>query len=166
MYISQVFESLKPEDRTDQYLKFLDRYKDLSANRKMKSAMTDIAFAIAKKVWTDLPSESDRRGSCYFCIGGVNAINPFSAKAIKNEIIVYVDKVPLDTNQIPAEEGTFFNMEGLKLEGFDLLQYDEIYMDFNGSMAFFEKLWVERLSDVAVQHKVCMFGAKIRLFSM
>jgi hypothetical protein len=149
-----VFESVKPEDSTDRYKQFLDRYKDLAANEKMKSAMTDIAFAITKRVWSDLPQESGSRGNCFFCIGGVNAINPFSAAAVKNEIIVYVDNVPLDSHHIPTKEGAFFDIEGQALLDFDILQYDDIYMDFNGSMAFFGKEWRKRLRDASVQHKV------------
>jgi hypothetical protein len=154
--LSQVFESLKPEDRTDRYKEFLDRYKDSAANEKMKSAMTDIAFAIAQKVWTDLPPESGGRGNCFFCIGGVNAVNPFSATAVKNEIIVYVDKIPPNAKHIPTKEGTFLDNEGQTLQNFDLLQYDEIYMDFNGSMAFFGEDWRRKLGDAVVQRKVCL----------
>jgi hypothetical protein len=119
----------------------------------MKGAMTDIAFAIAQKVWTDLPAEG--RGNCYFCIGGVNAINPFAAAAVKNEIMVYVDNIPLTTPKLSTNEGTFFDLKGSGLPNFDLLQYDEIYMDFNGSMAFFGMEWKTRLVDAAALSKVC-----------
>jgi hypothetical protein len=120
----------------------------------MKGAMTDIAFALAKEVWTDLPPESGGRGNLFFCIGGVNAINPFSATAVKNEIIVYVDHIHRDTHKIAPDEGAFFDFEGKQLQGFDMLLYDEIYMDFNGSMAFMDDKWKERLRDALVQHKV------------
>ena len=134
------------------YTEFLQRYGQQSANETMKRAMTDIAFAITKKVWVDLPTEN--RGNCYFCIGGINAINPFSAKAVKNEILVYHNVIPKESKRIDPVEGTFYNMNGDQQPELDLQQYDEIYMDFNGSMAFFEDKWRARLSHPAVAQKV------------
>ncbi len=125
--------------------------------------MTDIAFAITQKVWTELPLDSGGRGDCFFCIGGLNAINPFSATAVKNEIIVYADSVPLDAQHILPEEGAFFDIKGSKILDFDFSQYGEIYMDFNGSMAFFGEEWMERLRDAAVKKKVCCNHCRKRL---
>ena len=136
------------------YQEFLDRYKDLTANHKMRSAMTDIAFEMTKRVWQDLPADS--RGNCFFCIGGVNAINPFSATAVKNEIVVYVEEISKDAKKIDATEGSFYDMSGSRLSQFDLEKYDEIYMDFNGSMAFFNDTWLSQLSSPAVASKVVM----------
>jgi hypothetical protein len=119
----------------------------------MKSAMTDIAFEMTKRVWQDLPTEC--RGNCFFCIGGVNAINPFSATAVKNEIVVYVgEAIPDDAKLIAPMEGAFYDMSGKSIGQLDLEGYDEIYMDFNGSMAFFNDDWKIRLSNLACIHKV------------
>jgi hypothetical protein len=153
----QVFNSVKEENRTLRYRAFLDRYKDLaSANDKMKSAMTDVAFEMTKRVWQDLPTE--RRGKCFFCIGGVNAINPFSATAVKNEIVVYVGAISEDTKRIDPKEGTFYDMSGKSIgssiEQFNLAGYDEIYMDFNGSMAFFNDDWRTQLGAAGIAQKV------------
>jgi hypothetical protein len=146
-----VLDALK--DATETYTRFLNRYKDLpSKNDAMKGAMTDIAFEMAKRVWQDLPV--DGKGSCFFCIGGVNAINPFAPQAVKNEIAVYVDVMPEDTTLVPAKEGEFYDMGGNAIPAIDLSLYDEIYMDFNGSMAFFNEEWKKRLSDLAVVGKV------------
>ena len=146
----QVFKSLK--DETDLYKKFLKRYGSKAPNDKMKAAMTDIAFEMTRKVWLDLPAES--RGRCFFCIGGVNAINPFSASAVKNEIAVYADIMPDGAARISPEEGSFYDFDGQKLDRpLNLSGYDEIYMDFNGSMAFFGNDWKKRLELVA--SKVC-----------
>ena len=114
--------------------------------------MTDIAFEMTKRVWQDLPAEC--RGNCYFCIGGVNAINPFSATAVKNEIVVYVDAIPKDAKQLEPKEGAFYDMGGKSMASFELASYDEIYMDFNGSMAFFNEEWQKRLRDTAIVPKV------------
>ena len=118
----------------------------------MKSAMTDIAFDLTKRVWRDLPVEG--RGRCFFCIGGVNAINPFSATAVKNEIFVYAEAVSKDAKRIRPDEGAFYDMSGNLMPAFDISVYDEVYMDFNGSMAFFNDDWRKRLSEVASVGKV------------
>ncbi len=146
----QVFKSQTKEIPT--YSEFLQRYEKLPPNEMMKGAMTDIGFALTQRVWEDLHTES--RGSCFFCIGGVNSINPFSAKAVKNEILVYHDTIPKDSKRIDPVEGLFYDMSGKQRPELDLLQYDEIYMDFNGSMAFFEDKWRARLSHPAVAQRV------------
>jgi hypothetical protein len=149
----QVFNSLKEEKR-QAYIEFLERYKGRSPNDKMKSAMTDLAFCMMREVWLDLPAEG--RGSCFFCIGGVNAINPFSAMAVKNEIVVYADAIKerLPPESVPAVEGAVYNMDGVLQPELDLAAYDEIYIDFNGSMAFFGEEWQQRLCDPATARKV------------
>ena len=114
--------------------------------------MTDIAFDLTKRVWRDLPVEG--RGRCFFCIGGVNAINPFSATAVKNEIVVYAEAVSKDAKRIRPDEGAFYDMSGNLMPAFDISVYDEVYMDFNGSMAFFNDDWRKRLSEVASVGKV------------
>ena len=149
----QVFKSLQDPANELKYNAFLDRYKALpSKNDVMKAAMTDIAFEMTQRVWQDLPVE--RRGSCFFCIGGVNAVNPFSPKAVKNEIVVYASAISDDAKRIPPEEGAFYDMSGQAVAPLDLSQYGEIYMDFNGSMAFFSEDWRQRLSDPSVVGKV------------
>jgi hypothetical protein len=121
----------------------------------MKSAMTDIAFAITQKVWVDLSAEN--RGELFFCIGGVNAINPFSAAKVKNEVAVYVDALDNTPERICPEEGAVYAMDGSRRKnGLDFSSYDEIFMDFNGSMAFFSDAWRQRLSDSAVASKVAL----------
>ena len=114
--------------------------------------MTDIAFDLTKRVWRDLPVEG--RGRCFFCIGGVNAINPFSATAVKNEVVVYAEAVSKDAKRIRPDEGAFYDMSGNLMPAFDISVYDEVYMDFNGSMAFFNDDWRKRLSEVASVGKV------------
>jgi hypothetical protein len=73
---------------------------------------------------------------------------------VKNEILVYHDAIPKDSKLIDPAEGTFYNMSGNQQPELDLLQYDEIYMDFNGSMAFFNDKWRARLSNPSVARKV------------
>ena len=154
----QVFESLPVNHKTEKYETFLSRYNDLASdNDKMKSALTDIAFSLAQQVWVDLPAES--RGDLFFCIGGVNDIIPFSATAVKNEIVVYMDAVGSDAKRIGPEgstpiEGAYYDSYGSSVAALDLSCYDKIYMDFNGSMAFFSDKWKQRLSEPNVAAKV------------
>ncbi len=157
-----MFNSLK--DKPHAYMEFLDRYKAQSPNDKMKSAMTDLAFCMARDVWVDLPAEG--RGSCFFCIGGVNAINPFSSTAVKNEIVVYIGTMQgrIQTEPIPAEEGAVYSMDGVRQPQLDLTAYDEIYIDFNGSMAFFGEEWQRRLCDPATARKVWLASNQGRHF--
>jgi hypothetical protein len=160
IFATQVFSSLKDTEQPAKYISFLDRYRLLpsandrllSANDRMKRAMTDVAFEMTKRVWQDL--DADVRGNCFFCIGGVNAVNPFSATAVKNEIVVYADAVSEDAQRIDPTEGAFYDMSGKALEQFDLEGYDEIYMDFNGSMAFFNAEWEARVANLASLRKV------------
>ena len=137
------------------YATFMKRYNGLEANKRMKGALTDIGFALTRRVWEDLAPAGDR-GSYSFCIGGVNAIIAFSAKYSKNEILYFLDHVPEDTPLLPPEEGVHYDRDGKRLPQPDLAQYDEIYMDFNGSMAFFNEEWRLRLSDAKVVEKVLL----------
>ena len=120
--------------------------------------MTDVAFEMTKRVWQDLPTE--RRGNCFFCIGGVNAINPFSATAVKNEIVVYAGAVSKEAKQIDPKEGAFYDMSGDSIRQLNLAAYDEIYMDFNGSMAFFNEDWRNQLSEPDVVKKASIVVSK------
>jgi hypothetical protein len=116
----------------------------------MKAAMTDMAFTITRKVWTDLPESANRvkRGSCYFQIGGVNAVNPFSATAIKNEIAVYSEITDKDMPRLDTVMGATYDMSA-KQCAMNLDDYAEIYLDFNGSMAFLNEEWAERMATAA-----------------
>ena len=126
------------------------RYDSLeSANKKMKAAMTDLAFIITARVWTDLPASAHGRGSCYFCIGGINSINPFSATAVKNEIAVYSsDFAGKEIPRIRSDANITYDMDANECN-VDLVDYSEIYLDFNGSMAFLDELWAEKLGEAA-----------------
>lgn len=151
----QVFKSL-PEPIPTTYGDFLGRYDSLeSANMKMKAAMTDLAFTITRRVWKDLPVSVDDRGSCFFCVGGINSINPFSATAVKNEIAVYSEQVV--DEELPRLNSTISGMTydmSAKECNVNLMDYTEIYLDFNGSMAFLNEEWIERLGLAAAANRV------------
>jgi hypothetical protein len=120
----------------------------------MKAALTDLAFAITRMVWTDLPIVEKKRGNCFFCIGGINAINPFSATAVKNEIAIYSAKIADgDLPRIDTTTGNTYGMDA-KMQSVNLMDYSEIYLDFNGSMAFLDEDWAERLGEAAAAGKL------------
>ena len=144
-------------EKTPVYCKFLERYDGRSDNELMKAALTDVGFELSRKIWEQLPSPKGR-GTCTFCIGGINSITPFSSKSAKNEILVYAQHVAEDAPKIDPQEMTLYDKHGKELSEQDLTHflsvYDEIYMDFNGSMAFFQKEWKECLSDPSIIRKV------------
>jgi hypothetical protein len=116
----------------------------------MKSALTDLAFGMSTKIWDEAGAH---KGRLFFCIGGINAINPFSETAIKNEVLVYHPQVDQRAPQLPTQQGLIYDQKGqfheLKFES-----YSDIYMDFNGSMAFWDDKWVYRLSESSVVSKI------------
>ena len=80
-----------------------------SPNEQMKDVLTDLGFEMARNVWNEL----NPKGNLYYCIGGVNAINPYSANVIKNEIKVYADTVS-PKFKLLSKEGTVYDMQGNK----------------------------------------------------
>ena len=132
-------------ERDPKYIKFMQRYSEPSANQNMKRALTDIAFEMAKKVWHEAgPSQ---KGHLFFCIGGVNSINPFAAKSIKNEVLVYAPKIDTSIPTLNVVTGVTYDHNARPVK-MDLKMYSNIYMDFNGSMAFWNSNWADLLTAV------------------
>ena len=152
----QVFDSL-PADCPDTYLGFMRNYESIvDANKRMKCAMTDLAFSITKNVWAEV-GRPEERGRLFFMIGGVNTVNPFSAQAIKNEVLVFADMAPKQYVALDSIEGAVYNELGLQCQDeIDLSSFRDIYLDFNGSMAHFsDDSWlVKALKTPDVQSKV------------
>jgi hypothetical protein len=74
----------------------LDSYRALTQKYKsgkpcMHTALTDMAFYMAKKVWDQ--NQNTHNQKFFFCIGGINSINPFNANILKNELLVYAENV-------------------------------------------------------------------------
>jgi hypothetical protein len=102
---------------------------------RVKAAMTDLAHFITTKIWCE--SVSGKSGKVFFSVGGINAINPFASASIKFEPLVYCDSVPAACVRLKScAEGDIFDGEGSPCT-LDLASYSDIYMDFNGSMAYF-----------------------------
>ena len=143
----------------DGYFRFLDKYRHgenseslANSGGMMKDAMTDLAFGMANEIWSETETAAGK-GNLFFCIGGINAVNPFSETAIKNEILVYHSLLNQPLRSIPTKQGLIYNHQGVCCE-LDFKSYGEIYMDFNGSLAFWDDSWVHRLSEACVVSKI------------
>ena len=126
------------------YSRFISRYRTPSGrddNGVMKQALTDLAFEMVTKIW----KEAKPRGHLFFYIGGINVINPFSETAIKDEVLIFSDLLSDEVASLPTEQGTVFNEAGESVE-FLPSEYKEIYMDFNGSLAFWDESWTNKMS--------------------
>jgi len=120
------------------------------AHRKL----TNFAYSMSKYVW----EEAKPRGKLLFEIGGTNSVNPFSAKAIKIESKVYGDAfknsktlidLSMETCKGKCAQGAVFTTSQTQTRDFSLNYYDEIYMDFCGSMAFLTDEWLGKLEAVS-----------------
>jgi hypothetical protein len=117
----------------------------------LKYVLTALAFSMAKKVWDAV--SNPLKGTLHFCIGGINEINPFSHRSLKNEAFVYASMV--DYNLVAGKLSGLNPREAMTSDtrvienGLDLLNNrTHIYIDFNGSMAFLDSFWEHRLCEV------------------
>ena len=141
------------------YADFMRRYesdeKRSDANWLVKTAMTDLAFQLVRRVWAEAAPSSKHLGRLYFCVGGVNSVNPFSRTAVKNELVVFADAADKDGPRLNCEEGEVYDEHAKKVI-FNFREYDHVYVDFNGSMAFLgEGSWLfPQLRDVIAAERL------------
>jgi len=162
-----------------------DIYGDIAdLSVRVKQILTDMAYSMVARTWTDV--NFPNKGKLYFCIGGVNSFNPFSMANLKNEIYVYSTLMAVyksksggvtnvETRMLrlsPCNEGVIFERSHYAMaiipEGCTqvessirdlVLQYEVVYIDFNGSMAFFNGEWERTLRDCRDTIKgVCVMG--------
>ena len=156
-YKYSAHEVLAKDFAPTSYSKLMTDYKErgpkeenmkTNVNMTMKAAMTDMAYEMTVRVWKEC---DEPRGRLFFCIGGVNTVNPFSSTAVTNELAVFSECVdPLPSRDIwpsaelwkdePWKDGdknVYDDDNGFVSINWD--QYDHIYVDFNGSMAFFSE---------------------------
>jgi hypothetical protein len=134
------------------YKAFLERYDEKEV---CKAALADMTFEIVRRVLMDQTPE--REGQVYFCVGGYNSVNPFSHEALadKNEILAYCELVQPHTLRLNSmEEGATYEVRTGDSASISLHHYDHIYLDFNGSMAHFNRSWLERLEHPRVVHRI------------
>ena len=123
-----------------------------SSNAKVKQILTDIAFEMATKVWDG----ASATGGLYFCVGGINDVNPFSGTAVKNEMLVYSERMAQMTQLCMSRQRRVFYKDGRMFScgPRDILgAYDNIYFDFNGSMAFLDDYWRDVMRDMSEKIK-------------
>jgi hypothetical protein len=122
---------------------------------EIKKKLTNLAFFISKNVWDEVSNKN--KGSLYFYIGGVNSINPFSAKSIKNEIelykSIYENNNYFKSINIKIEEGIIYDLSLAEVK-LDYNNYSDIYIDFNGSMAFFTEDWLLLFESLSTVNKI------------
>jgi hypothetical protein len=127
------------------------------SNKDMKKKLTYLGYIMCKKIWEGVEKP---KGKLYFCIGGVNEINPFDKKILKNEVDVYKDilqpkELPITINTII---GTVYSYDKDVVQP-DLEEllggYTEIYIDFNGSVAFYSNdLFIRCFNQKATQKHI------------
>ena len=108
-----------------------------------KRVFSTLAHEMAFQTW----EASETTGNLYFCIGGVNDIDPFSTLSCSHELFIYRDLYPANEIVSLPTEGLFFGRH-TQCKGSvhdHVHSYDEIYMDFNGSMAFLNVQWEQTL---------------------
>jgi hypothetical protein len=134
-----------PDPVPSEYSDFLAAYGDLSVDGDlMRQALTDLAFETVRRVWAECCSEG--RGSLLFCIGGINSINPFPPSSIQNEILLFSKLILPPSARLLTEEGRIYNNAG-QVHTLDISKYSGVFLDFNGSMAFFNDQWFNLLCD-------------------
>jgi hypothetical protein len=145
------------------YQRLLDSCSQSSHNPKQifKTALDRMAFFMANKVWDESQSTVPK-GKLYYCSGDCNSINPFHVNIIKNELFVYASLLEangyFDSDRLPTTAMSYIlsspnNMT--TLSGL-LYTYKSIYLDFSGSMAFYNSTWQRSISQCQNQIKACV----------
>jgi len=139
---------LSKKEGFEDYKKLKIKY---TSKQDIMQCFTDLGFAMASKVWNS--TDSKNKGNFYFCVGGVNDINPFHKNALKNEIFVYRSIVNEMTSLEKCTEMTVFdiNRNPTNLDTI-LSSNDSVFIDFNGSMAFFSSVW--RIKLISIKQKI------------
>ena len=127
-------------------------------NAAMYKLLTDMAFQMATNVWREFKTESSQ---LYFCIGGINDINPFHATSIKSEALVYAKEFDYTMKPIKdATQKSVYTPDPNPVELFNTLEsYDSVFLDMNGSAAFYEEEWERSLRNIGHKlHGVVVMG--------
>lgn len=93
----------------------------------------------------------------FFMEGGVNALNAFSANATADDIYLYEEPLEKIKYQYKQDK-TLDDVRSM------INNYSEVYMDFNGSMAFFDDEWKKFVEQLVSEEKlkaVCVMGGVI-----
>jgi hypothetical protein len=150
-YLSVSESIFKDEGKIKSYSTLKQKYSPFN----MHTAFTDMAMSMAARVWTESGGDPC---NFYFCVGGINSVNPFSASTLKNELYVYADMVSDMKCSVRAyKEHSIYSHDKTLSEYTPetfLLRFNAIYMDFNGSMAFYDPEWESVLEHAAKNSKI------------
>ena len=117
------------------------RYRASGGNLRsdMKQSYTDIAFRLCQRIWLETGTDAGvEKGNFFFYVGGINTVNPFSSDAIKREAEHWFHYVDTASTMLSTIEGSLVDINETEHDLSSLLKkYDNVYMDFNGSAAFF-----------------------------
>lgn len=95
----------------------------------LKGSMYQLAYKMCYYIWKSIEGNMN----FIFIDGGINELNPFAIHKLKNEISVY-SNVLKELDDVIDEMITKQSLESF-IE--NLTENDEIYMDMNGSFAFY-----------------------------
>ena len=126
-----------------------EKYKSMYSNINMKDLMKMLAYDMCMQVW-EACTQCGPEVGFYFVDGGVNEVNPFSINTVKNEFNVYCGCL-LGLQVL--------NPSILTVDEFCTLASDKnIYIDMNGSMAFYNDSFGYKLLDTGRIKLVCIMG--------
>jgi hypothetical protein len=122
---------------------------------KLKQMYTLLALVMCHAVWNACPTH----GELYFCVGGVNSVDPFDIYAVNNELLLFADILgAANVNRNPnITEGSLLTPDGSVLnESLEAVwaKYTAIYIDFNGSMAFLTPIWKTLIETACTKRRV------------
>ena len=136
----------------DAYMKVLNKFPvGSTTGEKVMGLLTNLAYDMVSEVW----KAAGATGRLFFCVGGINSVNPFSAAALKNELFVYSSRLKKVHECRAVKEGDCVNHLNVLVQLEDVIQqYDSVWMDFNGSAAFLDGAWHARLTGLASTGKL------------
>jgi hypothetical protein len=156
-------EAYQPYDMVLKRFGLVDLMQDVTF--KFKQIYTLLALVMCHEVWNACPAViseggvNKSKGRFHFCVGGVNTIDPFHIGEVNNEVFLYADvlkKVKIEEDPI-INDGVIMNSNGStsgETISTLLAACTEIYMDFNGSMAFLTPKWKSLIEGACRETKV------------
>jgi hypothetical protein len=139
--------------RYERYMLLDSIYPGLQDSKKR--LFTDLGFILASRVWDT--TDVDQKGNLYFCIGGINSNSPIAAEKLKNELFVYSEYLTSNDKVDLAcyKEGYVYDIDknAVNLDSI-LFAFDSIFVDFNGSMAFYDSNWRSSINKLCLQGRI------------
>jgi hypothetical protein len=115
--------------------------------------MTRVGAHVCADAWENATNRKSKQ--LFFAIGGINDVCPFNLNVVKDELKIYENYEGII---MPGSLDTWTDWDGGTCSVFRLnndtfqecdektwATYDEVYMDFNGSMAFFQNAWKQKI---------------------